>query len=920
MDTVDGAAVDSFECVVPSVHSPRETIIGQSQPLGSTGQSSIGNDTRQATTPQQSPVSDTCQPAAVNGSHRSSSSPSPAQEDARPTRRAARHQQRSGGIGVIVAQVLENITKDQKYHHYEFEVQLRKQRNKIDLATVTTQEGYNILNLCIIHGRYTFLAPLMRQDCLLRLYDVAVSLDIRSPYSGCTSRRIAEMRKSSRMVADLEFYHDWEASMKPLMKAARSGNVEEVRNHNSRVPRTAVVEAGVNVHNVNKIGESVMHVVCKMGHSNLVETLMRRRQPVDLSIKDGSDKLAVEYAAENGCIQVLQMLSIFSVHLPSSVLPLAAFNDRRQMLHYLVEECNMSVESADGLGRTALMRAVEEKRADCFVYILSRRPDLTKVDKRLRNILHYAAESGDESLTKTLLEKLNAANLLSRLIDAQDLYVIAHQSYVVRGRDRGRHAWHYVEVHRELVSVFLQKTRAGNIDVAHFGRVIKSGWGNEQEREIIKKVETYLEENGQNLIQPQDMTPLHVAIYRGNPTVAKMLLEAGANVNVVDSAGLNPLHLAAMRGDLQNACLLDERGVDFDLVSKRNKTPLDVAEDSGQDALMNFIKGRQYEILAKQFIDVSVKKNNRKVGFWHFEVFARSRRRRQAACCRFTEGSVTRHQLETERVTLQDGTTGTVEYKHARYRPCTSTERVTLQDGTTGTVEYKHARYRPCTSTERVTLQDGTTGTVEYKHARYRPCTSTERVTLQDGTTGTVEYKHARYRPCTSTERVTLQDGTTGTVEYKHARYRPCTSTERVTLQDGTTGTVEYKHARYRPCTSTERVTLQDGTTGAVEVQTRALQALYLYRAGDLTRRDYWHSRVQTRALQALYLYRAGDLIRRDYWHSRVQTRALQALYLYRAGDLTRRDYWHSRVQTRALQALYLYRAGDLIRRDYWHR
>lgn len=624
MSVPDGAAVDSFECVVPSVHSPRETIIGQSQPLGSTGQSSIGNDTRQATTPQQSPVSDTCQPAAVNGSHRSSSSPSPAQEDARPTRRAARHQQRSGGIGVIVAQVLENITKDQKYHHYEFEVQLRKQRNKIDLATVTTQEGYNILNLCIIHGRYTFLAPLMRQDCLLRLYDVAVSLDIRSPYSGCTSRRIAEMRKSSRMVADLEFYHDWEASMKPLMKAARSGNVEEVRTIirefreqvqakdcvNCNVAYwacvggnvdvlTAVVEAGVNVHNVNKIGESVMHVVCKMGHSNLVETLMRRRQPVDLSIKDGSDKLAVEYAAENGCIQVLQMLSIFSVHLPSSVLPLAAFNDRRQMLHYLVEECSMSVESADGLGRTALMRAVEEKRADCFVYILSRRPDLTKVDKRLRNILHYAAESGDESLTKTLLEKLNAANLLSRLIDAQDLYVIAHQSYVVRGRDRGRHAWHYVEVHRELVSVFLQKTRAGNIDVAHFGRVIKSGWGNEQEREIIKKVETYLEENGQNLIQPQDMTPLHVAIYRGNPTVAKMLLEAGANVNVVDSAGLNPLHLAAMRGDLQNACLLDERGVDFDLVSKRNKTPLDVAEDSGQDALMNFIKGRQYEILAK---------------------------------------------------------------------------------------------------------------------------------------------------------------------------------------------------------------------------------------------------------------------------------------------------------------------------------
>ena len=41
----------------------------------------------------------------------------------------------------------------------------------------------------------------------------------------------------------------------------------------------------------------------------------------------------------------------------------------------------------------------------------------------------------------------------------------------------GRKAWHYVEVRRNVVVIFLQKTRAGQVDVAVYGTVVKSGWG-----------------------------------------------------------------------------------------------------------------------------------------------------------------------------------------------------------------------------------------------------------------------------------------------------------------------------------------------------------------------------------------------------------------------------------------------------------
>ena len=41
----------------------------------------------------------------------------------------------------------------------------------------------------------------------------------------------------------------------------------------------------------------------------------------------------------------------------------------------------------------------------------------------------------------------------------------------------GRKAWHYVEVRRNVVHIFLKKTRAGQVDVALYGTVVKSGWG-----------------------------------------------------------------------------------------------------------------------------------------------------------------------------------------------------------------------------------------------------------------------------------------------------------------------------------------------------------------------------------------------------------------------------------------------------------
>ena len=58
-------------------------------------------------------------------------------------------------------------------------------------------------------------------------------------------------------------------------------------------------------------------------------------------------------------------------------------------------------------------------------------------------------------------------------------------TFTVRGTDRGRKAWHIVLVERELLEAFHDKVSTGNVDVAKYGYVVKSGWGKDPPDDIL---------------------------------------------------------------------------------------------------------------------------------------------------------------------------------------------------------------------------------------------------------------------------------------------------------------------------------------------------------------------------------------------------------------------------------------------------
>ncbi len=63
------------------------------------------------------------------------------------------------------------------------------------------------------------------------------------------------------------------------------------------------------------------------------------------------------------------------------------------------------------------------------------------------------------------------------------------QVYLVRGKDQGRHAWHYVLVEKLKTSIFLKMIESKSLNLEDYGKVLYSGWGEDPPEAIAKKIE-----------------------------------------------------------------------------------------------------------------------------------------------------------------------------------------------------------------------------------------------------------------------------------------------------------------------------------------------------------------------------------------------------------------------------------------------
>ena len=73
----------------------------------------------------------------------------------------------------------------------------------------------------------------------------------------------------------------------------------------------------------------------------------------------------------------------------------------------------------------------------------------------------------------------------------------AERVFLVRGKDRGKPAWHYVMVvdDDETLDKFRTEVKKGNLDLADYGSLIKSGWGKDPPTEVREWIDQKYDSN-----------------------------------------------------------------------------------------------------------------------------------------------------------------------------------------------------------------------------------------------------------------------------------------------------------------------------------------------------------------------------------------------------------------------------------------
>jgi len=75
--------------------------------------------------------------------------------------------------------------------------------------------------------------------------------------------------------------------------------------------------------------------------------------------------------------------------------------------------------------------------------------------------------------------------------------------------------------------------------------------------------------------------PIHAAVGSNFEEIAKMLVEAGAEVNVFQASRMTPLHTAAQNGNVELLILLLENGAQVEIKNDFGKTAADLAAEKG---------------------------------------------------------------------------------------------------------------------------------------------------------------------------------------------------------------------------------------------------------------------------------------------------------------------------------------------------
>jgi ankyrin repeat protein len=288
----------------------------------------------------------------------------------------------------------------------------------------------------------------------------------------------------------------------------------------------------------------------------------------DLKIKNYQNQNIIHIAASAGNLELIEYLKNYKElggwtdidKFGNTALIMAVENGYFNVVKYLVLNNNsISLEKTNIYGFNALDVALSKGYHDISRF-LSGFFLISNIPRLISNLNKF-------------FDSFSCKNFLLHPLVIKTSEELKNRIFIVRGKDQGKAAWHYVDVEPWSIEVLKSQPHGSNIDVTNFGKILTSGWGDNPSKEAKLDVE---------LIEEQRVyfNKFKNSILKNN---IYMIERSGLN-DYKDYYGANLMHISAAYGRL-----------DLILWLYLKKIDIKTTDDCGNTALFYAALNHQYD-------------------------------------------------------------------------------------------------------------------------------------------------------------------------------------------------------------------------------------------------------------------------------------------------------------------------------------
>jgi ankyrin repeat protein len=349
-----------------------------------------------------------------------------------------------------------------------------------------------------------------------------------------------------------------------IWTAAVIGDVDLVRQ---------LLDEGAQVQAINEDGQTLLHMAATRGNVNLVDLLVERGADVDLPDASGQPPLLLAVRANS--------LGAAKRLLETGADPDATDSEGRTAVHAAVEVCEGLVvrelimlacdpDLADNRSHTPLHLASSWAWPAVANALLASGADPNIATNDGQTALHFAGKKGSVVICRSLLAH-------GAEVDAVDNWGVTPAGRAASGG------------FPETMGVLLDHGADVNGCDPDKGYtpLHRTGFADADHPECAKVLFEHGAEVDVRTVR-EGMTPLHYAAERKKPGVAKVLIDAGADVNAADNKGKTPLSFAARNNHPELIELLLAAGADIEKQDNSQMRPVHHAalcKEGGAEAM-----------------------------------------------------------------------------------------------------------------------------------------------------------------------------------------------------------------------------------------------------------------------------------------------------------------------------------------------